>query len=381
MTRKLLAFCIAVLACAGFSHAQETWQFGYVPNPSATHEFVRSLGPDPIEFDALKLAQEPLREEEHQLYRNEIRCLQASPELARRYLSGGRKNAPNQGSVGSCTGFGTAGVLNIAFAKFCVDNRIEHFYRPVSESAAYAIGREEGGILGGSDGGFGAACAKSTKTMGMLRKVPYPLKDLTEYTETDARELGRYGVGKYSLKPDALKMLAGTVVAVRSAAEAKVVIRNGMGINVCSMQAFRTTRNKDGICEADNTKRWAHSMTVVGYRTVNIDGKYQTLFRIQNSWGNGSPTGPMVGDMGYGMFDIREEVMDKMLAQGDSFAYGDLIVENAPESLGSEFGIVEIVAGMFVAIAVAVAFRNTLASLVIIIATAIIYTGWIFAGG
>ena len=126
-------------------------------------------------------------------------------------------------------------------------------------------------------------------------------------------------------------MLAGTVLPVKSAAEAKVVLRNGYGINVCSMQAFSLERNSDGICEADPRKRWAHSMTVVGYRTVRLDGRLQTWFRLQQSWGDHSPTGPLIDDMGFGMFDVREDVMDCMLQQGDSFAYGDLRIVDAPK--------------------------------------------------
>ena len=331
-TLRIVAWT-AVLLGTGTLCAQDTANrdtairdFGYRPDPEATREFVQSL-PEHHFHVGDGVGAEP---EEFQNYRYVLKCLASNPSLSADLLRGGRLIAPNQGSVGSCTGFGTAGALNIALAKFCLENRTPEWYTPISESAAYANGRESGGMLGQSDGGYGSACAKSTEEIGMLRRMPYPSKDLTDYTVSDARELGRYGIGRYGLKPDAFRMRAGTVFQVRSAEDAKSALRDGFAINVCSMQAFRTVRDVNGICEADNTRSWAHSMTVVGFRTVAIDGRTVTLFRLQQSWGDNSPSGPLVDDMGYGMFDIREEVMDRMLSRGDSFAYGDLVVEDAP---------------------------------------------------
>lgn len=369
--RVMIALTIAVCIPA-VSFGQ--YNFGYRPNEEATKKYVASLESSNLQFSKRCNDEESLqeKEEEFQNYRFEMKCLESNPALKAKYMNGGRKVAPNQGSVGSCTGFGTAGVLNIAFAKFCIDNGIKEWYNPISESAAYAIGREEGGILGHGDGGYGSACAKSTQTIGMLVKIPYPTKDLTNYTESDARDLGRNGIGKYQLKPQALKMVAQTVIPIKTITEAKVAIKEGMGINVCSQQAFRTQRDANGICEADNSRTWAHSMTIVGYRTVNMGGKLVTLFRIQQSWGNSNPSGPLVGDMGYGMFDVRENVIASMLKMGDSFAYGNLKVLEAPKaSHTGSYLLISIIA----VIALIILFQKALLPIIVLIVLYAAYSG------
>lgn len=94
------------------------------------------------------------------------------------------------------------------------------------------------------------------------------------------------------------------------------MLANGYGIAVSSNQGFSMARDANGICQPSGS--WAHCMCLAGYTTIN-----GTVYgRIDNSWGPSSHTGPVgPGDPGPEGFYASSTVIDRMLRQGDSWAF------------------------------------------------------------
>ncbi len=313
---------VLTLILMGFSTiclAQDVENFGYVPNPDATQAFCATIS-QTSETSAENLVRAD-NGKDVLLYRYVVECVRKNPTLAARWLdSSGRLRAYNQGSVGSCTGHGTAHALNCRFALQCVQkNSLESFAMVAAADGLYGLGREHANMLGSrGDGCYGSALAEAITESGTLYRIKYDDYDLTEYDENRCKKFGYSGVGD-ALKASADDHLVTEVVNVKTAERAWALIGNGYPINVCSQQGFTTQRNAEGICEAKGT--WAHSMAIIGRRTT---GKGEKLFLIQNSWGDSSPSGPYWQDQPHGSFFARYDVVNKMLSCGDSFAYGDI---------------------------------------------------------
>lgn len=315
--RWILSIALAFFASVGFG--QDTpQQFGWIENQEGCAAFCETI-PQAVS-DSVTSMIETDKGEDALLYRYVVQCVKTSPTLSARWLKDGRLRAYNQGSVGSCTGHGTAAALNCVYAVQCAEaGSPESFEHLLAADALYGLGREAGNMLNyRSDGCCGFMLADAITKMGTLYRKPYSNVDLTEYDEARCRQYGSKGVGA-ELKTLAKDHVLAEVVNVKSAREAWALIGNGYPINVCSQQGFTTQRDAEGVCEPKGT--WAHSMAVIGRRTTENGEK---LFLIQNSWGDSSPSGPFWQDQPYGSFFIRESVMDKMLSQGDSFAYSGL---------------------------------------------------------
>ena len=79
------------------------------------------------------------------------------------------------------------------------------------------------------------------------------------------------------------------------------------------------TRDVDGFCRASGT--WAHCMAIVGIRGGSRPGAL-----LLNSWGPNAHTGPRgLGDPSPAGFWADANVVDRMLKQGDSWAFSDVV--------------------------------------------------------
>lgn len=233
----------------------------------------------------------------------------------------------NQANVGSCVAFGTARAALysylVALSMGLSGKALEHFV----EEAIYALARWEigKGRLGFGDGCVGAWAAQAIKDFGVLAPDIYGSYDLTNYDPNRCRTWGRTGLPD-ELEPEAKKHPTGGITLVKSWEAAKRCLANGRAIAVSSSQGFVMARDKDGFCDPRGI--WRHCMCLCGYILGRREGG-----RLDNSWGKDAHTGPTgPGDPGPEGFWVDAPILDKMLAEGDSWAF-DPIGGFAPQKL------------------------------------------------
>lgn len=232
---------------------------------------------------------------------------------AARQVTGSLLPANNQGSVGSCVGFGYKRAVDTLQCEQIARTGTGGF-KPVSPEVIYGGSRVEvgGGRIRG-DGSVGAWAAKWVKDWGVVSQEAHGPHDLTAYSEPRARLWGSRGVPD-ELEPLARESPVQGVALVRTAAECVRALRQGYPVVVCSDQGFDMRRGGDGFARPSG--QWMHCMCIDGYTHSPRRG-----FHIENSWGPNAHTGPTgKGDPGTGGFWADFSVVDRMLSQGDSFA-------------------------------------------------------------
>ena len=223
----------------------------------------------------------------------------------------------NQGQVGSCVSFGTNTAINRTQANEIVRRKgTAAEWSRFAEEATYGGSRVEigGGKIRG-DGSVGAWAAQFVTKYGCVPRKKYPTADLSEYSETLCRNWGRSGV------PDEFEVIARqfpvkAFVQVKVWEEAKAAMAQGYFIAVCSNQGFASKRDANGVAKASGS--WAHCMALDGYHTEGT-AEYG---HIVNSWGTDWISGPTGwGSPGGDGFWAEASVIDRMLKQGDSWAF------------------------------------------------------------
>ena len=182
----------------------------------------------------------------------------------------------------------------------------------------YGIGREAGNMLGSGDGCFGSAVAEGETKIGTLWQTKYPSIDLSDYSVSTCKQLGRVGIPK-DLKDEAGKHKIVTAYQVKTADEAWSLIGAGNAINQCSDIGFNGQRDSDGAIKKNGS--WGHSMAIVGRRTTAAGRK---LFLIINSWGDDWTQGPLFEDQPPGSFYADFNTVGQAIGQGDVFVKIDL---------------------------------------------------------
>jgi len=240
---------------------------------------------------------------------------------AARSVTGDVLPTRDQGQVGSCVAFGTAAavehLLAVQIARDRKDGRRAGEFKELAQEVIYGGSRVEvgGGRLRG-DGSVGAWAARWVKEWGVIARGVHGRHDLTRYDESRCRQYGARGVPD-ELEPLARESPVKAVSQVRTAAEAVQALRQGYPLIVCSDQGFDMTRGADGFARPSGT--WMHCMAILGYTAGPRTG-----FWIQNSWGPTAHRGPVgVGSPPAGGFWADAAVVGRMLAQGDSWAFGD----------------------------------------------------------
>lgn len=224
----------------------------------------------------------------------------------------------NQGQVGSCVSFGTASAIEHLLCVQIATGAGEE-YRDLVQEIIYGGSRVEigGGKIRG-DGSVGAWAAKFVSQYGVLPRGVFGTRNLTAYSENRCREYGRSGVPD-ELEPLVKQHPVKSVANVRSWDECQAAIRNGYPIAVCSDKGFTMQRDSDGFCSPKGV--WQHCMAIVGIRSGKRPGAF-----ILNSWGPNAHTGPRgLGDPSPAGFWADAKVVDRMLKQGDSWAFSHAV--------------------------------------------------------
>lgn len=229
----------------------------------------------------------------------------------------------DQGSVGSCVGHGWATAINYLIAIQASLNRGPPIDPSVIIAPEVIYGGSRVNANGGrsrllGDGSNGSWAARFVTSDGVAARGKYGEYDVSKYSETNCRTLGRLGI-KGELLAECKKNPVGSTALISNADEAEKAIRNGYPISICSNVGFagQSSRDANGFLR-ESIKPWAHCMACLG---VTKDGK---AFFIMNSWGENwvkGPTGP--GEPPAGGFWIDRPTMDKMMGQGDSYAVSD----------------------------------------------------------
>lgn len=223
----------------------------------------------------------------------------------------------DQKDVGACVAFGEACAIEHLICIQIAQGRNEE-YHDVSQEVIYGGSRVQignGRIRG--DGSTGAWGAQWSKQYGQVARGVHGRHDLTSYSTTTCRQFGSRGVPD-DLVPLARQRPCRAITPVRTAAECRLALANGYTVTVASSQGFRMSRDSEGFCAASGT--WMHQMCILGYQKGTRPG-----FWIQNSWGPDAHKGPKgAGNPPDGGFWADERTVERMLAQGDSFAHGDM---------------------------------------------------------
>ena len=220
----------------------------------------------------------------------------------------------DQGSVGSCVGFGTVAAIEHTLCAE-IDSGDPDGFQPLAPEIVYAGSRVEvgGGRLRG-DGSIGAWAAEFVRRWGVLERGVHGSLDLSAYSPKQCRQLGAMGVPD-GLEPACRKHPVEGIARVDGFDAACRALAAGYGIAVCSRQGFSLRRDGQGFGTPKGV--WNHCMALVGYQRRGRAGGF-----LLNSWGGLAHSGPSgAGDPSTAGFWADADVVDRMLRQGDSWAF------------------------------------------------------------
>lgn len=231
----------------------------------------------------------------------------------------------DQGQVGSCVAFGAACAVEYSQCVIRVQamkaGQPPPEFRDISQEVIYGGSRVQvgGGKIRG-DGSTGAWAAKWCQQYGSVPRAKYDSYDLSTYSESVCRKFGASGCPT-ALVPVAKQAPTKSISLVRTTDEARKALASLYPVTVASDVGFGSSgpyvRNSKG--QLRPSGQWMHQMCFIGYDRASG-------FYCMNSWGSNwvsGPSGP--GDPPPGGFWIDEATTTRMLAQGDSWAYGDQV--------------------------------------------------------
>jgi hypothetical protein len=310
-------------------------QFGYTPNPAGNKQFLDELGSERYFAQAAPEAMRKSAEVDTFLYRAMDKAHRA--RYGKPFVVGKQLN-------GSCVAWGAMHAVYCAESvSWDLGELSEPPLMPSTESiyggARVEITRNGGKpfdgsrpIGGWSDGSYGGAAARWLRDFGVIYRQPYGDINLTTYNAALEKDWGAYGNGGQGdggkLDATAKQHPCKYVVAVKTWQELVAAITAGFPCTIASSQGFTSTAlaSPAGLCEASGT--WMHQMSVVAIRFAkNAPPEEKNpvdAALILNSWG---PTylryeGRYPADQPAGSFWCRRAVMERILAQDDSWAVG-----------------------------------------------------------
>jgi hypothetical protein len=229
----------------------------------------------------------------------------------------------NQQSVGCCVGCGWKHSCDIVQATAIASGKAFE-WKPASVEVIYAGSRVDvgkGRISG--DGSVGSWAKEYVTGGGIAAMTKYASADLTTFSPSRARQWGRSGAPA-DVKAAARTQPVKGCALVKSWADTKRAIQQGYPVAVCSNQGFRMDRDATGKARPQGS--WPHCMCICGVRANSADGSVKEGGFILNSWGDTAHTGPVwPPDMPVAGFWADAAVIDRMVAQGDSFALSDVV--------------------------------------------------------
>lgn len=202
----------------------------------------------------------------------------------------------------------------VALADIVIRGEAEEFKQYFSPYF-YGTGRVfvGGGKING-DGSIGSWQAKAVEQYGCVAYDTVP----GGYNGNLARKYGNRPGPPNDLVEKGKKNLIKTTTQVTSFEQAAKYVLNYYPVGICSNVGFEMTPGNDGF--HDPGPSWAHAMTLIG-----VDTKYKIPYGIiLNSWG--SVHGQLKDfddghELPVGVLRVKASVIDRMLKQGDSFAY------------------------------------------------------------
>lgn len=307
--------------------------YGYLPDPEGTQEFLRELD-QPLFRQAGAEVIAGAKGHDAYLYRFADRCHR------QRY---GKPFGPwNQGPHGSCVSFGWA---MGSYVGQCVDHvtgGLAECPLLVATEPVYGGSRTAGRMppvtnAGWSDGSYGGAAArwvsgrcKDTSVGGILYRRPYGDVDLSAYSIDRSRNWGAYGV-PLPLAREANQHTARAVALCEDWDSLVAALESGMCVPVCSNIGFASgDRDADGFCRRAST--WNHCMVAISVKYAKNNGPGSATpmknprdgVLLMNSWGSYVGGGKHPADQPDGSFWITRADAEAILAQGDSFVIGSV---------------------------------------------------------
>ena len=300
--------------------------YGYVPNPEGTAEFLREL-PEPKFAQAGRDCMDNVRKVDTFLYR--------FADEAHRAVYGTPFTAWNQGSAGTCVSFGWGVGSYIGQA---VDWKQGELPKPpllVATEPIYGGSRTFGRMppvtnAGWSDGSYGGAAARwvsgrcrDTEVGGILFREKVGEFDLSTYSISLSRQWGAYGPPR-AVAVAAANKRAMAVAQVSTWDELVAAITSGYCVPICSNVGFEATSTRDQWGALPRGGNWGHCMCCVAVRfAANNPGGPPDGVLILNSWGTSWVRGPRwPADQPEGSFWCSKADIEAILRQGDSFAIG-----------------------------------------------------------
>lgn len=237
-------------------------------------------------------------------------------QAVRKVLGKDTENYPQQ--IGDCTSFmGKNGGEYLECAEIAIGGEREIF-KPLFPPYIYGCERVfvGQGRLGGGDGGVGVWVAESATKYGQIASHE---NNCPTYSGSVAKSWGAKGPPKELVdlgKQHVIKSAA----PIKSWDECVTAVCNGFPVGICSNRGFAMLPDSQGFHNPQGT--WNHAMTIVG-----VDDTYKIPFcTILNSWGS------VMGDLfdfdtkekwPVGTLRVRADVVAKMIAQEDTFAYSN----------------------------------------------------------
>ena len=300
--------------------------YGYTPDPDGVRDFLAELD-QPLFRDAGADTVAKAKGVDTFLYRAAYKAHQA------RY---GLPWVVERQGIGDCVSFGWAHGVWIAQAVDWETGRLaqppafpstEAIYGGSRVEARGKSGDGESPLGGWSDGSYGAAAARFVRDWGVVYREQVGGHDLRAYSADRAKQWGAYGCGGRGdggkLDAIAKKHPATHVALVTTWEEAAAAIESGFPIPVASMQGFASTTDAQGYAAASG--QWAHEMCFIAVR-YQKNGSPSDALLCLNSWGPKWITykGKFPADQPEGSFWVTRSVVERMLAQKDSFAVGSV---------------------------------------------------------
>jgi hypothetical protein len=301
-------------------------QFGYIPNPEGTREFLETLE-HPLFADAAPDVMDNAKGKDVFLYRN--------ADKAHRAVYGKPFEVWDQGNHGSCVSFGFAMASYVGQTIDWTQGERDDPPKLVATEPIYAGSRTLARLPPqktnyGGDGSYGGAAArwisgrcKDPTVGGILYRQKYGDIDLSEYSIPRSESWGRDGVPA-ALAREGMKHAAQGVALCRDWQSLCASVENGMPVAICSQvgfgQKWGAVRDKDGFRPRVPGSQWSHCMMVLATRH-QANGSPRDGALIANSWSSDWISGPRwPEDMPDGCFWASREAIQEILDAEDSFS-------------------------------------------------------------
>lgn len=310
----------------GFLADRVEHNFGYLPNPAATAEFLSELD-QPRFAQAGKDCMDNVVKQDTFLYRY--------ADEAHRAVYGKPFAAWDQGSAGTCVSFGWGVGSYIGQAVSWKQGELPAPPKLVATEPIYGGSRTLARLppvtfAGYSDGSYGAAAArwvagrcKDKDVGGILYREVIGKYDLTRYSIDRSREWGANGPPR-EIATAAANHRAMAVAQVSTWDELVAAITSGYCVPICSNVGFAATKTRDKFGALPRGGQWNHCMCCISCRFAanHKDGTPDGVLII-NSWNTTWVNGPKwPADQPDGSFWCSRADIEAILQQGDSFAIG-----------------------------------------------------------